>query len=400
MPRKLLSTLERFIAAEGLLPPGKRVAVAVSGGSDSMGLLLLLQDLVPRWGWQLTVLHFNHQLRAESSQEAELVRRLAARRGLECHVGQEDVQARMRLKEKNLEEAARQARYGFFAEICSGLGIDYLATGHTADDQAETVLFHLLRGSGPAGLAGIRPSSRLSLAHGGPLEPTIHLVRPLLWARRTGVRAFVEEAGEQWIEDPSNASLDRSRNRIRHQLLPLLNGEFNPATVERLSSMAEIFRGEEDVWDEMVETAMRGLPREPLPGGGFRLRLEPLRRMQPGMRRRVLRSLIESVQEGLRGMDFDHVQQLLQWIGTEPPASSVAGKGMRQMEFAGVRVEVTAHELCLRSRQPVSVDEISSRGGLEAPRDGMREGARSTPGREPRVSGTTACRRAKPDRSD
>lgn len=360
MPRKLQPILEQFIAAEGLLPPGNRVAVAVSGGSDSVGLLLLLQGLVPQWGWQLTVLHFNHQLRPESAQEAEFVRRLAARRGLECHIGQEDVQARMRQKERNLEEAARQARYDFFAAICSELGIDHLATGHTADDQAETVLFHLLRGSGPAGLAGIRPSSRLRRARGGPSQPAIHLVRPLLWARRIEVRALVEEVGQPWIEDPSNAVPNRSRNRIRHQLLPLLNREFNPAIVERLCSMAEILRGEEDVWNEMVAAAVGGLSRDPLPGGGVRLRLEPLRKMPSGMRRRVLRSLIESVQEGLRRVDFDHVQQLLRWIGTEPPASSAAGRGMRQMEFAGVRVEVSAHELCLRPRSPVFVNQTPS----------------------------------------
>lgn len=359
MPHELLPTLERFIATEGLVQPGDRVAVAVSGGSDSVGLLTLLQGLAPRWGLQLTVVHFDHQLRPESAQEAEFVRQLAVRRGLECHIGKEDVQERMQQKRQNLEEAARHARYSFFACVCSGLGIHRLATGHTADDQAETVLFHLLRGSGPAGLVGMRPSGPLSAAHGGSVEPGIHLVRPLIWARRQQLREFLEAAGQQWIEDPSNAVPNRARTRIRHQLLPLLSREFNPAIVERLCATAEILRGEEEAWTEAVATAMQTLSRKPLPGGGYCIRLDSLRKMPMGMRRRVLRALVETVQDGLRRVDFDHIQQLLQWIGERPPASSAAGRGMRRMEFAGVRVEVTAHDLRLRPRQPVPANQTS-----------------------------------------
>lgn len=349
------------MATEGNVQPGDRIAVAVSGGSDSVGLLLLLEALAPAWGLQLTVLHFDHQLRPESGQEAEFVRQLAAQRGLECHVGREDVCERMRQRGQNLEEAARQARYSFFATLCSGLGIGHLATGHTADDQAETVLFHLLRGSGPAGLAGIRPASLLSVAQGAPVEPALRLVRPLLWARRTELRQFLEKAGQKWIEDPSNAIPNRSRNRIRHQLLPLLRREFNPAIVERLCVTAEIVRGEEESWREAVEAALQALPREPLEGGGMCLRLDPLRKMHLGMRRRVLRRLIEIVQDGLRRVDFDHIQQLLQWIGEHPPASSDAGRGMRRMDFAGVRAEVTAHELRLRPRPTIAVNRSSTK---------------------------------------
>jgi tRNA(Ile)-lysidine synthase len=317
--------------------------------------LLLLHTLAKQRGLQLTVLHFDHQLRPESGQEAEFVRQLAIGRGLACHIGREDVGERMRQKGQNLEEAARQARYSFFAAICSELGIGSVATGHTADDQAETVLFHLLRGSGPAGLAGMRPTSLLPVARDGLMEPAIRLIRPLLWVRRAEVRQFLEEAGQEWIEDPSNAVPNRSRNRIRHELLPWLSREFNPVLVERLCTTAEIMRGEENAWRELAAAAIQTLSCEPLEGGGLRFRLDPFRKMPLGMRRRVLRTLIETVQGDLRRVDFDHIQQLLQWIGRCPPASSDAGRGMRRVEFAGVRAEVTAHELRLRPREPAAV---------------------------------------------
>lgn len=363
MPRELLATLERFIDTQGYFQPGDRIAVAVSGGSDSVGLLLLLHTLARQWGLQLTVLHFDHQLRPESGQEAEFVRHLAVSRGLPCQLGREDVAERVRQKGQNLEEAARQARYSFFATICSELGIGSVATGHTADDQAETVLLHLLRGSGPAGLAGIRPTSLLSIGRSGPMEPAIRLIRPLLWVRRAEMRQFLQEIGQEWIEDPSNAVPNRSRNRIRHELLPWLSREFNPVLVERLCATAEIMRGEEDAWRELAAAAIQTLSCEPLEGGGLRFRLEPFRKLHPGLRRRVLRALIETVQGDLHRVDFDHVQQLLQWIGCRPPASSDAGRGMRRMEFAGVRAEVTAHELCLRPRRPAGVGHSLARQG-------------------------------------
>ena len=196
------------------LVPGDSVGVAVSGGGDSLALLRLLEVLRLDLGITLIVVHFNHRLRgAESDKDANFVAELARTRKFEFVIGSDDVAAIAEQNGWNLEDAGRRLRYGFFQRLVEEGRATRIAVAHTADDQAETVLAHIMRGTGPAGLAGIHPVI-------GPV------VRPLLEFRREELRSYLREIGQTWREDLTNKDLLRTRARIREQLLPLLQSDF------------------------------------------------------------------------------------------------------------------------------------------------------------------------------
>ncbi|MBI4443038.1 MAG: tRNA lysidine(34) synthetase TilS [Acidobacteria bacterium] len=229
-------TIERF----GMLPPGRRLAVACSGGADSTALLLILHELAAQLGCVLSMAHLNHQLRGEESDEDErFVRELADRLGLPLRVERATVRAAARHQRTNLEATARQMRYRFLLSLLSEGWADRVAVGHTADDQAETVVHRFLRGAGTKGLAGIHPA----------VEGKI--VRPLLQIRRAALREWLQAREQPWREDASNQDLRLSRNRIRHQLWPHLC-RLNPGLVETLSDMADIAREEETFWQDFL----------------------------------------------------------------------------------------------------------------------------------------------------
>ena len=210
-----------------MLRAGDRVGVGVSGGADSVALLRLLEELSAELGIRLAVLHFNHQLRgAESDADESFVAQLAAARGIEFLAGREDVAAAPAGAGWNLEDAARRLRYAFFASAVKAGRVTRVAVAHTADDQAETVLARLVRGTGPAGLASIYPVKG-------------HVVRPLLEIRRSELRSYLTTLGQSWREDASNLDLTRLRARLRHQVLPVLERELQPAIVEHLGRLAK-----------------------------------------------------------------------------------------------------------------------------------------------------------------
>ncbi|MBA4063726.1 MAG: tRNA lysidine(34) synthetase TilS [Isosphaera sp.] len=220
-------------AAAGLAGPG---VVAVSGGADSVALLRALAACPTG---PLTVAHVNHRLRGtESDADEQFVRDLAAGLGLECRVKSADVAT----LGGNLEAAARAVRYGFFAEVAAEVGAGWVATGHTADDQAETVLHRIVRGTGIGGLSGIRPSRTRERRQGDDPSRTFpartDIVRPLLTVTRADVLAHLAGLGQPFREDASNADPRFTRNRIRHELLPLLRA-FNPDVVTALARLAE-----------------------------------------------------------------------------------------------------------------------------------------------------------------
>ncbi len=216
--------------AAGLAGPG---VVAVSGGADSVALL---RALCACGAGPLTVAHVNHRLRgAESDADEAFVRDLAAGLGLECRVTSADVAARG----GNLEAAARAVRYRFFAEVAAAVGAGWVATGHTADDQAETVLHRVVRGTGIRGLRGILANPERERRGGVRNTPSLTLrVRPLLAVTRADVLAHLAELGQPFREDATNADPRFTRNRIRHELLPLLR-TFNPDVVTALARLAE-----------------------------------------------------------------------------------------------------------------------------------------------------------------
>jgi tRNA(Ile)-lysidine synthase len=253
------------------------------------------------------VLHLNHQLRGEESrQDAEFVRDLAARLGLPFLIREADVAG----SSDNLEQAARQARLAFFSEMLAAGEVARVALGHTRSDQAETVLFRFLRGSGTAGLAGIRPVTSQGL------------VRPLIEIERSEVAQFLRDRGIGWREDSSNATLQFARNRIRHQLLPQLAAVWNPAIVQTLAHTADWALAEEAYWEaEIDRLASAHLSIGP---GAVCVRVDALAALPLAAARRLVRRAMELVKSNLRGVDFGHIAAVLKL------ASSGAGSGRVQ----------------------------------------------------------------------
>ena len=290
----MLGTIERF----RMFQTGQRVGVAVSGGADSVCLLHVLFELAPRWNLHLSVLHFDHQLRGEESREdARFVERLAKQLGLPISV-RADVTGLAREHGENLEQAARRERRRFFLEHLRSDAADRIALGHTRRDQAETVLFRFLRGSGTAGLAAIRPVT------------SDGFVRPLLTVDRAAVEQFLRDRNIAWREDSSNASLDFARNRIRHELLPMLQREWNPAIAETLAHTADWALEEESYWDAEIGRLAREYLTVKPPAVFFCA--DRLRELPTAAARRLVRRAIETVKGDLRGIDFAHIAAIME----------------------------------------------------------------------------------------
>ena len=246
LAQTVLGAIRRGVYTRPLFRPGDRIGIAVSGGADSVALLHLLLELQRQLGVLLSVAHFNHQLRAKASDDDEkFVSKLAERYGLEFHVGRANVASKAKQQKLNLEDAARRARYGFFSELVKEGKVTQVAVAHTADDQAETVLAHILRGTGLAGLGGIHPASQ-------------HIVRPLLQIRRAALRVYLKERKQTWREDATNRDTAKLRARIRKKLLPMLEEHFQPSTVEHLSALAQFAR-EDDAHLEFTAEMRAGV---------------------------------------------------------------------------------------------------------------------------------------------
>jgi tRNA(Ile)-lysidine synthase len=217
------------------------VGVGVSGGADSVALLLLFLELRDELGIVLSVAHLNHKLRGKASDADEtFVAQLAAKHGLEFFSESVVVAAKARREKANLEDAARRSRYDFFSRLVANGKVNRVAVAHTADDQAETVLAHILRGTGLAGLGGIHPETEC-------------VVRPLLGVRRAELRAYLRTKKQKWREDATNKDTTRLRARIRLKLLPLLERQFQPLVVGHLASLAEFAREDEEFLEWLAQ---------------------------------------------------------------------------------------------------------------------------------------------------
>jgi tRNA(Ile)-lysidine synthase len=306
----LVVKVARTITHYEMFAQGDRVAVGVSGGADSVCLLEVLGELAAEWNLRLSVVHVNHHLRgAESDGDAEFVRALAAKRGLGFTGCDLDLTGA-----GSLEQAARVGRLGFFHGLVERGDADRVAQGHTRNDQAETVLFRLLRGSGAAGLAAIRPVTE----HG--------IVRPLIEVERAEVEAYLRERGIAWREDASNASPEFDRNRIRRQLLPQLAREWNPAIVETLARTAELALGEESYW--RTEVARLGEMHLKSRDGAVLAPTVVLANLPVAAGRRLVRRAIEIAKGNLRGIAFGHVAEVLELAARERGSGRVHLPGL------------------------------------------------------------------------
>jgi tRNA(Ile)-lysidine synthase len=289
----VLDTVFRTICRHNMLARGQRVLAAVSGGPDSVCLLEVLATLAGRLGFTLAgIAHFNHKLRGEESEQDErLVEALATRHGIQFYRS-EGLASR-----GNLEQEARRARQKFFRSLIREGKADRIALGHTRDDQAETVLLRLMRGSGLTGLAGVLPVTRDGF------------VRPLLDSTRAEVEDFLRAQGVHWRQDRSNFDPRFTRNRVRHDLLPKLRSDYNPQISESLAQLAELAHDEEALWTNEVAKVAGGLVlQSPF---GVEVRAEKLASLPRALGRRLVRHAIGLAKGNLRRIEFQHVEKVL-----------------------------------------------------------------------------------------
>ena len=293
----LIRAIEKTIATHGMLQPGDRVLVGLSGGPDSTALLLGLHQLRARLSITIGAAHLNHGLRGDrAARDARHAAGLAERLGVSLVTETDSAEAFRQAHRVSPEEAAREVRYRFLERAAMAGGFNRIALGHHQDDDAELVLMRLLRGSGPLGLAGIPPQRPLP---GGATT----IIRPLIRTSRAAILAFIARSGSCTVTDESNADVRFLRNRIRHHLLPLLKEQYNPALIEGLSRMAQLMRDEE-VWLEGVAAERLRLLTLADQGAVLVLDRGGLADCSPALQRRVLRAAIQRCKGDLRRMGF------------------------------------------------------------------------------------------------
>ena len=267
-PQTLHRLVERAIRRNGLLATGESVVVAVSGGADSIFLLHALHNLATRLRLRLHVAHFDHGWRgAASAADASFVGDVAARLGLPFHLGAIGERRTLAVDKSSTsrrrapEDAARRARYAFLRDVCRDTGATVVATGHTLDDQVETILLALLRGSGPRALGGMPPSAPLPT----PAADGVRLVRPLLDLERAALRAALDALGQEWREDASNQDERYPRNRLRASVIPALEA-ISPGFRSALLRAGDLSAQAGDFLHHSAQEAARSLFRRLAPG--------------------------------------------------------------------------------------------------------------------------------------
>ena len=324
-----------------LFQPGQRVAIAVSGGADSVALLRRLLEERANLGLVLSVAHVQHGIRGAAAEaDAMFVADLAAHHDLPFHLHRTDAVAAAAALGETLEEAARHLRYAFFGRLLAEGQTDAIVTAHTLDDQAETVLHKLIRGGWTEGLSGIHAVVKVESGS---------ILRPFLDVTRESIEGWLQQLAQPWREDESNRDLAYTRNRIRWELLPLLR-TFNPGIAAQLARMASIAGDEEVYWTAEMSRLLPGLllPGKPTRGGGrststhpeeetVAIELARLRELAPAVGRRVVRAAARRL--GAR-VGFDHTEQLL-------ALSGAGGKAGKLDLPGGVTAERSLRELRL-----------------------------------------------------
>jgi tRNA(Ile)-lysidine synthase len=293
----------RAAADQPLWHDTSKIVVAVSGGPDSLALLHGLLQIVA--GERLVAAHLDHGWRAASAADADYVGRLADFWGVAWHTDRIDTVELARAEGLSLEEAGRQARYRFLVQVAEAEAADFVATGHTADDQAETVLMNLMRGSGLTGLRGILPLSKLPGS-----ERPLRLIRPLLEVSREAVLDYCREQQLAPLQDPSNQDLSFWRNRVRHQLLPLLNDHV-PGVACHLQQLALTAAADDHLLAELTENAWNDL-LEDQATDRLELNLAAWRALPLSLRRRTLRYAMEQLRPSGQNVGFRTIEQARQ----------------------------------------------------------------------------------------
>jgi tRNA(Ile)-lysidine synthase len=333
----LFNSVSAFVKKHALLTSGQKLVVGVSGGPDSVALLHLLTRLQTDAGLHLTAAHLDHRLRPESAHDAEFVERIAKAWDLECVIERVDVKALAQNEKLSIEEAGRLARYNLFARLGSTV-----AVAHHADDQAETVLMHFLRGSGLSGLRGMRPSTQ-QITASGPLT----VIRPLLEATRAEIEAYIAQHQLEFVVDASNADQTYFRNRLRHELVPLLQ-TYNANIREVLGRTAEVMTGDYELLQPLIEKAWHEtLLAE---DESIRFDLGLWRALPLGLRRALLRRAVTHLRPALRNLNFVPLENALHWVQS-------ALSGHQADLLAGLSLHIIGKELRLSTWDQFPVEQ-------------------------------------------
>jgi tRNA(Ile)-lysidine synthase len=346
LARSVFVALERL----GVWRAGAKFGVAVSGGADSVALLRLFlelkNDLPANAAIEIAVVHFNHQLRgAAADADEQFVRKLAEAHGLEFYLGSADVGGTAKRVKRNVEDAGRRERYAFFSRLVEEGRVEWVATAHTMDDQAETVLAHMLRGTGLAGLGGIHPISGA-------------IVRPVLGIRRDELRGHLKQQKQSWREDATNRDTSKTRARIRKKLIPALEKQFQPEVVAHLATLAEQAREDEKFLDAASTARLAATLRDSREA--LHIDVDEIAVTAPALRGRMVRKIVKACKGHDGEFGAQHVGSVLQL--------AVRGENGKSLVLpGGVEVRREKNALSFRAigearNQSLAADESKARG--------------------------------------
>ncbi|HUV50454.1 MAG TPA: tRNA lysidine(34) synthetase TilS [Anaerolineae bacterium] len=345
---KIFSVVRQAITAYRMFQPGDSVLICVSGGPDSVALLHILLSLAPEFSYTIGVAHLNHCLRKkDSDDDAEFVASLAKKLDLPCYIKKKDVRKYQKQHKLSLEEAARRVRYAFYDQVAEKNGFNKIAIGHHADDNAELVLMYLLRGSGPLGIGGI-PAVR------NCKNDNRQIIRPMISVKRSEIIDFLRAKELRYVSDKSNNDMRFLRNRVRHQLIPLLKGSYNPRVVETLNRLSLIIRCEEKWIESNINSIFKKLTIS-IRNDKIILSATGIDEIDPAVQRRVIRKAIAEVKGDLRRITFSHIDSAISLLKS--------GRTIASIDLPDrIRVERNKDLLCF-SKEKKRLRDLNTKAG-------------------------------------
>lgn len=307
--QKVKATIQKY----NMLQRHDKVLVGLSGGPDSVALVHLLNILKDEYPLVVYIAHLDHKIRAgESKADRKFCEELTRNLKLKIYCEERDIPKIVKETGKSSEEVARIERYNFFKETAGRLGIRKIAVGHTSDDQVETVLLRMLRGSGMLGLGGMSPIKEIK---------GFTVIRPLIEVSRKDIERFIKERKMKYRVDSSNEETVFTRNRVRHELLPLLEKRFNPNIKEVIANMAENLRTENSFLEKFSKRKFKSVAT--LKNGYITINLERFKRQAEAVKKRILRHALETLKGDLRRFSYQHWKEMEDLIKARPTNSVV-----------------------------------------------------------------------------